>query len=169
MASQSWQTTLTTNLTETSIAEMRDWLRINGAAVPARNDDVLAKYLAHVLISNSLWDGISLDIVIPRPRRTAAGAPRLQEGSEWDDWGDADDPAPTRLYLAVCGLCLFVMTAALATLSVEKCSSSPSPNPPVLESAMRSSMPCIISFLAGDFAVMFLSIKESSRPLCAAA
>ena len=129
MTSQSWQTTLTAHLTDEAIAGMRDWLRDCDAVVPARNDDVLAKYLHCVIASNSQWDGIYFEMNIPRPRLKPAGSvPWLVDGHEWGDLPETStDRKSRRGQLAFICIGPIVMLAACATLVVGLCRYSPSP------------------------------------------
>ncbi|MCP3463076.1 hypothetical protein [Bradyrhizobium sp. CCGUVB23] len=70
MNHHTWTTRLTLTTDDQSFADVRDWLKENdtGNIPPRRNDDVLAKYLRCVLISNSEWDKVGLGIQIDRPR-----------------------------------------------------------------------------------------------------
>lgn len=46
---------------------MRDWLKDNAIPVPSTDADVVAKFLRYVILSNAEWDGVPLQITLPRP------------------------------------------------------------------------------------------------------
>jgi len=58
---------LTVRVEQEAMQQMRAFLRDNRISVPFRNDDVIAKYLRHVIDSNNSWDGIDAQVALTRP------------------------------------------------------------------------------------------------------
>ena len=67
MSLHTWETNLSINTQKTDVLAMRDWLKEYAAPVPSTDADVIAKFLRCTLISNAEWDGVPLDISLPRP------------------------------------------------------------------------------------------------------
>jgi hypothetical protein len=84
MSFQPWFTTLTIKTNSQTFRDVREWLDEHAPPVPSRDDDALAKYLRCVILSNSEWDGVSLQVELPRPRPGQLPPPQ----------GYEDQPAP---------------------------------------------------------------------------
>lgn len=69
MAIQTWKTDLLTDLDQSSLRELRTWLKLHARPVPSRDADVIAKYLRTVINNNSAWDGVPVVFKIYRPER----------------------------------------------------------------------------------------------------
>jgi hypothetical protein len=110
MTRNSWTTTLTIDTNPTDIADMRDWLGEHAPPVPSRNSDVLAKFVAHTLISNAHWDGVFAGFKVSRPQPVITAPWRQDAAFEQD----VVVPPPRRLHLALAASCAFGALVLLA-------------------------------------------------------
>jgi hypothetical protein len=110
MDRNSWISTLTIETNPADIAGMRDWLGEHAPPVPSRNSDVLAKFVAHTLISNAHWDGVFAGFRVSRPQ-PVIDAPWRQDGAFEQD---AAIPPPRRWRLALAVSCAFGALTLLA-------------------------------------------------------
>jgi len=64
---------------------MRDWLKEHAPPVPSTDADVIGKFLRCIIISNAEWDGVPLQVTLPRPH-LAGPMP----------WSNLELPGPAR-------------------------------------------------------------------------
>lgn len=67
MPLHTWQTDLSINTQKADIRSMRDWLKEHAPPVPSTDADVIGKFLRCIIISNAEWDGVPLQVTLPRP------------------------------------------------------------------------------------------------------
>lgn len=68
MPSTTWHTSLSTVTDPNTMREIRQWLKRNGAIVPSRDADAVAKYLHLAISATNQWGGVDIPLSIKRPR-----------------------------------------------------------------------------------------------------